>query len=501
MRRLVVFGLMLPLLLAGWGTAARAEGLGVVSADGSAAPPEHVTGAAEALGLDPTTFRPLATPGRSAGWHAVGVSVLGCAGQLPPDLAAATADAQGRLEALESGLALSVLSGAVEALPCASSFVEPTELAAALDLMGQAAQDEARTDAAEMAYRQLLAIAPGHKLASPPGTGYEVLWQEVRRGVLEAGTTTVAIQHAEAGAEAVRLNGRVIPPAWAGTEQVPPGRHLLQWTDGVTLKGAWVRVEAGVAEAALVSVGAVSPLLTAGASDAGHKLALSVWLQLVAFGAGLDGVVVVQQAQPLSGYAVRGAGVEAWAATVEATASHEVSVDRLRLAVGGGWLLAVGYSYGDIRAGLGIRVVGPLFIRLEGDLGISQPLEIPNGEFDEVVAFLPGFGAGVALRLPKGSIQPFAAISLGVWITPSEYIDPVADDAETAGSNSESVEELRARRPVTFRGFVDGGLDLIPPGAGPLVLRVSGGVGYGYGFQARFGAHVGVRLGGPKNAK
>lgn len=53
---------------------------------------------------------------------------------------------------------------------------------------------------------------------------------------------------------------------------------------------------------------------------------------------------------------------------------------------------------------------------------------------------------------------------------------------------------MQSRGPVAFRGYLDGGLDLVPHKA--LGVRLGGGVGYGLGFQARGYVQFLVRIGG-----
>ena len=78
--------------------------------------------------------------------------------------------------------------------------------------------------------------------------------------------------------------------------------------------------------------------------------------------------------------------------------------------------LTVGYanlqltSYGNITLAADVRVVGPLHVRVEGDLAISEPIVTglagyPN---EGSVAALPGIGVGAAVRPTRGTIQPQA---------------------------------------------------------------------------------------------
>jgi hypothetical protein len=53
--------------------------------------------------------------------------------------------------------------------------------------------------------------------------------------------------------------------------------------------------------------------------------------------------------------------------------------------------------------------------------------------------------------------------------------------------------QVDSRGPVTFRGFLDGGIDLVLDRV--VSVRLTGGVGYGFGFQARAGSQVALRFG------
>jgi hypothetical protein len=489
-------------LVAAWlPSLASAGGIGLYHPLDRPVTDDEIAATAAALDLTEDQVTALSLPPATGRWWVVGLTYEPCHGSAGTPLADAIVDARAKLDSLLSGEAVAGLSRALEALPCAPRLAERALLTEALELLGQAAQDESDEPTARAAYRQLLAMAPSYRLTSPPGTGYEVLWEEVRRDALSAGAASVAIQH---GNPAVRVDGEPIPVAWTATASLAPGRHLLQWTNDDSTSGAWIEVADDLEEAALISYdGSTLSLLSRGPASVGARAAVEIWLQAIADGAGLDGVAVIQEEEPPSGYVVRGGEAEAWVAPLRRAgrtpkAATPTSADLLRIAVGGGWLTTGGAQYGDLTLALDLRLIGPLHLRVDGELGISEPIRFPgNPDYDGRSALLPGFGVGVAVHPTDGPAQPFAALSLGLWIVSPDAVQGLVDAATDAGANSDSLDVLGGRGPVTFRAFLDGGVDLLP-GGGPLVIRVSGGVGYGFGFQARAGAQVGLRFGGKK---
>lgn len=496
----------LALLLATLATVAAgpavAGSYGLLRGDGGpVAAPARV---ATALGLTPDEVVPLGLPIPSDGWHVAGASFSGCSGQPASDLGPVLTSARAQLDDLDSGSAQAALAQAIEGLPCAGTPVDAEELAAALEILGQAAQDESDEDAARAAYRQLIATNPSYALTSAPGTGYEVLWSEVRRKQLALGSVEVSVQHT--GTVEVRLDGAAVDASSPAPVFLTSGRHLLQWTSGATTAGAWITLDADAGSAALIEAEALTPLLSAGPRSAGRRVALQRWLTNLAVAGGLDGVAVIQNDAPLTGYRVDVMGdgtAEGWATApstpVPTPGTGPGAAIRasggMRILLGGGWMLADRANYGDITVAAEVRLIGPLHLRIDFDLGISQPLQLPgNDHYDGAVALLPGLGAGLLMRPVKGPIQPFGAFTAGVWITPASYTQATVAAAVAAGASSDDVLALTARRAATVRLFADGGVDLLPED-GSFVLRLSGGVGYGFGFQARAGAQVGFRIG------
>jgi hypothetical protein len=462
-----------------------AAATGVVQADGNA--PDDAALAAAAADASLTDVSPIALT--TAGWITTGAAFAPCAGEPGESLADAVAEGRGMVEELNSAKAIARLDAALDAAPCSSTPTTRPNLLAALELLGQAAQDEGRTDIARRAYAQLLGADPGYRLTTPPGTGYDDLFDEVRREANAVRPASVAIQHADAAA--VTWNGESIPASAALTTPAAPGRHLLQWWEQGTPRGAWVEVSG---DAALVSApSGPGWLLAEGPSDAAKQLALTLWLGSVAKDAGLDGIAVVQEA---GGYVV-GDGINTWIPSVAAavgSAPPRATAPKgteLRLTLGGGYSTVQGFHYGEAVGALDLRLVGPLHVRVEGGAGFS-PVDVGDEALGTTVV-LPGVGAGVALRPPAGPVQPFGALTAGVFITPDSDKTAAAEDAARSNGDVETVARLDVRGPVAFRGYVDGGVDLLP-GDGPLVIRVSGGFGFGLGFLARAGAQVGFRL-------
>jgi hypothetical protein len=466
---------------------ALAATLGLTTADGSPAR-SAVSAAADALDVKPDEVEPLAIlPGD--GWYALGLSMTICEGEAVAELGTTIASAKMQLEGLQSAQAMAGLDAAIEAQPCAAFAVDTEVLAQALDLLGQAAQDESKADVARLAYQRLLAIAPSHRLSSPPGTGYEVLWEEVRREVLAAGVATLAVQH-DIGK--VWLDGGPVKADWSGTLKLVPGRHLLQWTaDGATT-GAWIELADGATKAALVDAAVgYANLLAEGPSDSGRKMALELWLGELAATFDMEGVAVVLEETPYSGYAVRDGKSFAWQGSAR-TPGQAGAADRLRIALGGGWMFAGGASFGDIALAADVRLIGPLHLHVDADVGITRPIELPGSTIDGARAVLPGFGVGVALRPAAGFAQPFVSLSLGMWVVPSSYTEEAVDQVGRFG-DAMSRAQVDSRGPVTFRGFLDGGIDLVLDRV--VSVRLTGGVGYGFGFQARAGSQVALRFG------
>ena len=80
------------------------------------------------------------------------------------------AQARAKMANLETTDAMALLRQAVSSLPSSSAAVEPDDLFATLELLGQAGRDEGQDDVARAAYRQLLAARPAFGLSTPPGT-------------------------------------------------------------------------------------------------------------------------------------------------------------------------------------------------------------------------------------------------------------------------------------------------------------------------------------------
>jgi hypothetical protein len=463
-----------------------AFGAAVIDASGQPITADEATTAAAIVGSDQGEPVVLELP--DAAWLMAGGTIGPAHAGTQMVLSEQLTLAQSKMANLETAEAMALLRKAVSSLPSASAAVDPADLAAALELLGQAAQDEGQDDVARAAYTQLLASRPAFRLSTPPGTGYEEVFDAVRREVNALPRSTLAIRHAR---KEVRWDGAAIDARWTGSEPTTPGRHLLQWSDGLGWQGAWVDVASdGAGVVLLATDGSIEELLAAGAIDEGHRAALVGWLGSM----GHDAVVVLQGRDPLRGYHVRGDQVLAWSASAgQSVAASASDLDVVRIALGGGYGLVDGSSYGELLASLDLRLVGPLSLHIDGGVGVSEPLDFgPDHDLTGRVALLPGVGAGVVVRLPRGPVQPFAGLSLGVWIVPTEQ--RAVAESEAARLDDELSSHLSSRTPVGFRGYLDGGVDLLP--AGPLLIRLQAGIGYGFGLQVRAGAQVGLRFGG-----
>ena len=174
-------------------------------------------------------------------------------------------------------------------------------------------------------------------------------------------------------------------------------------------------------------------------------------------------------------------------------AAVEMQPDRARVLLGGGWLTTgLGdFQHGDIRFAFDIKIAGPLHVVVDINTGAAPISHSGNADWDGGISWLPGFGAGIAIRKPLGLVQPFFSITGGIWSTPE--FDVEASLGGVPLDEGASKFE-RGSGPVTPRLFADGGIDVIPAGD-QAVIRVTGGVGYGLSFQARASLLVGVRFG------
>ena len=506
--RIPAFGAFASVVLA----AAVAQGAtGVILADGSGAGDADRGSVARGLERGADTLQSLSLPAVGEAWLST-LRLSPCTeASSAVDLNAIVTAARQQITMLAAEEAEVALEQAIRTLPCAESPVPTADLLAAFEVLGEAAQVAGHEGNARFAYEGLLAVEPGYTLTSPPGTGYEELYNTVRRSFVNQAQSTVGVRHGLAGG--VYWDGAAVDPATRVPLTVLAGRHLLQWDAGSGLVGAWVELPAGGEAASLVWGPDRTALLAGGLADAGATAAIAPMLRAVATEAGVDGVAVLPQAGATSGYLVTMEGTQPWASASVAV-GRAMAPDRVRLAVGAGYANLQLTHYGDITAAVDVRLVGPLHVRIEGDLALSQPLDgRTEGYADQgSVAVLPGVGAGIVVHPVRGLIQPFGALTAGVWIGAKDEDAAAALDAALAatGRTMSDVDRAKfdARHAVDFRGFIDGGMDAVPLG-GPLVIRVSAGVGLGMaltpdapvGFQFRAGAAVGLRLGAGRRAK
>ncbi len=480
---------------------------GVTLADGAAASERDLATSARGLGQPVDTLASVALPAAGPSWAST-LRLTPCSGEpLAADLASAVASARQQISMLDAEVAEVALEEAVRQLPCAANPVVRAELLAAFEILGEAAQVAGHEGNARFAYEGLLAVDPSYSLTSPPGTGFDELFNAVRRDFVNQAQSTVGIHHR---IEGVLWDGAEVPAASRVPLSALGGRHLLQWSEAGVVHGAWVELPTGGAPAGVVWAADRQSLLAAGLADVGTRAAVEPLLRSYAAELGVDGLVVLAQTGASSGYAVGPEGATPWAESAVAAGTAMAS-DLLRLAVGAGYANLQLTHYGDITAAVDVRLIGPLHVRVEADLALSQPLDgrVVGYEDQGKVAVLPGLGAGVVVRPERGLIQPFGALTVGLWFGGLDE-DAAARlqaalAADGAVMSQTDLDRLNQRHAVDLRGFVDGGLDLVPLG-GPLVVRVSTGVGLGMavtptapvGFQFRAGAAVGVRFAGPR---
>ena len=295
--------LVLLLPAPGW-----AGGLGVIAADGSAVDAPMLDNVAEALQFPQGTVAPHDLGQPAGAWLTVAVEVDACVSPVEVDLAGVADDARTKLSQLESAEALEALEAAVGTAACSPSPVARADYLVALELLAQAAQDEGKVDRARAALQRLVAADASYRLSSPPGSGYDHLWTEVRRGAAQVEPVEVAIQHAGE----VLLDGEPVPAAWTLTAPLLPGEHLLQWRLGGAWTGGQLTVPTDAEAGALIEPAAVRGLLDRGPADAGSRAALRTWLVFEATSAGLDGIAVVQDPRGLRGFVVEEGRTGSW---------------------------------------------------------------------------------------------------------------------------------------------------------------------------------------------
>lgn len=493
-----------------WPSVVLAGPVGVLRADGVVAQGVDLQAVERALELEAGSARPAALPTANGPFWLRGARLDACVGSSQP-VGAVLAQAKEHLRKLEADAALALLSSSLDAAPCSWPTASPSDIGTALDLLGQAAQDAGKDGVARDAYRRLLAVAPAWQLLSPPGSGYEVVWTEVRREILAQPQRSFVLWHQGAG---VRLDGEAVPPESGATLPLVPGRHLLQWGDAASHAGAWLVLDPAPQGAAAIHGGAGASLLAAGGRSTASRQGNEIWLGALRTEVGADAIAVITvPGAEAQGFVVDDAGLRGWSLSADA-GSAAIPLDRLRVGLGAGYALfgaseAAGVPTSSnlgIDADLDLRLVGPLHLRIDGSVVVSQPARLVDegsgsgGVADGKAWSFPGFGVGAVVRAPRTVFQPFVGVVGGLWIHPTSFLakaraDIVALDPE--GTNPEAQEALAAldrRKDHSPRILLEGGFDVVSPAA-PIGLRVDGGVGYGPGFVARAGFHLVVRLG------
>ena len=212
-------------ILSLWACPGFAAGLGVMSATGATVDERAVSNVAVALRRPSTETSAHPIPAPAGDWWVAGLTLTECLAASEVDLAAVALDAKRQLSNLDSTAAATALDRAIVASPCSGTVVKRADLLLALELLAQAAQDEGETERARTALSQLLSADSSYQLSSPPGSGYEELWNDVRRDVGRVQPVRVAVQHVGE----VFLDGAAVPAEWTLTAPLLPGPHLLQW--------------------------------------------------------------------------------------------------------------------------------------------------------------------------------------------------------------------------------------------------------------------------------
>ena len=443
------------------------------------------------IGVNVETLRAVGLDAQLQPWWAVDLRLAPCAALPGLDLDAAVRQSDRELADLEAAAAVRTLKDAVESTPCTEGWVDAGALKVALEWWGHAGQLAEDERAARAAYSQLAAVDPGWRIRPPPGSGFEELWDTVRGELASQNLTTLAMH---VGSREVRWDGESINGPTARLDTAP-GRHLLQWMDASGgVQGGWVLVTGRAPAAALVTsqrADALS-LLERGMETEAGRVALQVWLGALQTAHGFDGIVVLDpSARPAGGYRLDAEGLRPWSAELQA--AFTMTPDRARVLLGGGWLSVnqAADNYADARLAADVTLIGPLHITADFSVSFSSISHPRSPEWDGGVVVLPGFGLGLALRRPTGLVQPFGSVTGGLWSAPGfDSVESTLDGALL----DESSRVHQPDSPVSPRIFAEGGVDLLPGGQ-PLVIRVSGGVGYGLGLQLRAGVLVGVRFG------
>ena len=387
------------LLMASWALPAWAGDLGVVSSGGSAVDDDALGNVADAMGRPRGEVLAHRLGQPDGNWWSIGLTLVGCESRESVDLAAAVATARTQLSNLDSSDALTGLDAAVETAPCSAEPIRRPDLLVALELLAQAAQDEGKVEAARAALRRLVSSDSAYQLSTPPGSGYEDLWNEIRREIGQVEPVPVAVQHAGE----VLLDGELIPAEWTLTAPLLPGPHLLQWRTADTWTGAWVTVPAGSTAGALVEQDAVAALLDKGPADTGSRAAIRTWLTAVAGEAGLEGIAVVQDGRGLRGFIVDQGRTGSWNSLLTGK-RRAISPAVPPLAVGIG--LAGGGAAFGVLSGWQHGEMNRLRVELEGSPHDRD--EIEGLEFDgQLAADRTSAFAGTAMALGTASVVSF----------------------------------------------------------------------------------------------
>ena len=155
------------------------------------------------------------------------------------------------------------------------------------------------------------------------------------------------------------------------------------------------------------------------------------WLGALVRGGGLSGLAVVHPGTPLTGYAVRGGPIQAWSASLD-PAGPKMETDHVRTVIHGGFATVQGARYGDIGAAISVRMKSVIHLHVDGDVLVSEPIVSADPEYNGHRAILPGLGAGILVRPVLGVIQPYRALTAGLWFAARD--EGLIDSTEGSGA-------------------------------------------------------------------
>lgn len=442
--------------------------LAVLRQDGGAPSRAEVVAAGRAIGWKAADLWGTAIPLHPGTTLWRGLVAEPCGGAAAEPLPQIVARSKEHVLQLRSSAALAELQRGAASLPCLAGPADRALLLQFWALLGQAAQDESRPEAARAAYRQLLQLDPGHRLDVAAGSGYDDLWNEVRRESLLARPSSLVVFHV---GRQVHVDGVAVAERPSVAAEAVPGRHLLQWVADGRWTGAWVMLGAEPGTLVFSDPSSARALLSMDGGDPASRGALAVLLADLRTKLGADSIATVG-GDPYRGVVLRGSGLESWPAEGAITTGR----DRVWTGVSGGWAYVQGFHNVQAELRADVRVAGPLHATLGVDL-LARPLD-PSMSGGSRTSTLPQVFVGLVGRATKGPARFWAGGTFGLWF----YLRNLSD------------VNAATQLAVVPSGLGLVGLDLVPRD-GAFFVRLSVAAGYGLGFQCLAGAGVGVRWG------